>query len=176
MSRDISSHRLNVSLTEVFLSLSFPGGHESACSHPNKSGREIIGALEKLDCVAREEQKLYDCIFELLSFEKITFNDLQFKGYRTEEFIHRLYYETSRFQAFSNQWVVKARVNNNEKDPSQVCERRLTYQLVLKCKPSSPISVQFLILKVSVSQCVVIHLLTHHSSLSLSLFRARSET
>lgn len=107
-----------------------------------------MGALEKLDCLAKEEQKMYDCIFDLLSFEKITFNDLQFKGYRTEEFIHRLYYETSRFQAFNNQWVVKARVNNNEKDPSQVCERKLTYQLVLKCKPSSPISVQYLILKV----------------------------
>lgn len=64
----------------------------------------MVGALEQLDKQAKDEKKLYDSIFDLLSFEKITFNDLQFKPYRTDEFIHRLYYETSRFTAFNNQW------------------------------------------------------------------------
>ena len=60
----------------------------------------------------------------------------------------RLYYETARFTAFNNQWVVKARVNENEKDPSQVCDRRLSYQLVLKTKLQSPLAIHYLILKV----------------------------
>lgn len=146
------------------------GNHELTCPHPSKSGRDILSSLESLDREAKEEKKLYDCIFDLLSFEKITFHDLQFKGYRTEEFIHRyddihinlldvqscntinlncrLYYETARFTAFNNQWVVKARVNENEKDPSQVCDRRLSYQLVLKTKLQSPLAIHYLILKV----------------------------
>jgi len=123
------------------------GSHEGSCPHPNKSGREILSSLESLDRQAKEEKRLYDSIFEFLSFEKIAFQDLQWKAYRTEDFIQRLFYETSRFSAFNQQWVVKARVNDNDKDPSQVCERRLSYQLVLKSKPTTPISVHYLILK-----------------------------
>lgn len=56
--------------------------------------------------------------------------DLQLKPYRTEEFVHRrLFYETSRFTAFNNQWVVKARINNMQKDPTQSSEREMTYQV-----------------------------------------------
>lgn len=55
--------------------------------------------------------------------------DLQLKPYRTEEFVHRLFYETSRFTAFNNSWVVKARVNNSQKDPTQSSERDMTYQV-----------------------------------------------
>lgn len=127
----------------------FAASHEEHCSHPSKSGRDVIGALDVLDKQARDERKLYDSIFDLLSFEKITFNDLQFKPYRTDEFIHRLYYETSRFTAFSNQWVVKARVNDDQKDPTQSCERRLSYQLVMKSKITTPFAVHYLVLKVS---------------------------
>lgn len=55
--------------------------------------------------------------------------DLQMKPYRTDEFVHRLFYETSRFSAFNNQWVVKARINNSQRDPTQSSERDMTYQV-----------------------------------------------
>ena len=55
--------------------------------------------------------------------------DLQLRPYRTDDFITRLYYETSRFTALQNQWVVKARVNDNQKDPSLACNRFLSYQV-----------------------------------------------
>jgi len=135
-----------INLTHIFTVV---GGHEESCSHPNKNGREVIGALDVLEKQQKEEKKLYDSIFDLLSFEKITFNDLQFKPYRTDEFIHRLYYETSRFTAFNNQWVVKARVNDDQKDPNLSCERKLSYQLVLKSKLPTPFVVHYLVLKVS---------------------------
>lgn len=75
--------------------------------------------IQTLEQKALEEQQLYNTIFDLLSLEKITFNDLQLKPYRTDEFIHKLYYETSRFTAFNYQWVVKARVNDDQRDPTQ---------------------------------------------------------
>lgn len=121
--------------------------HEQVCVHPTKSGADVMGALEAIDQQQLEEQQLYCRIFELLSFEKITFNDLQFKPYRTDEFIHKLYYETSRFAAFGNQWVVKAYVNDNQRDPTQSCERTLNYQLVLKSKINSSIGIHYVILK-----------------------------
>lgn len=123
--------------------------HDDSCLHPKKSGREVLKALESIEKQEKEEKKLFDSLFELLSYEKITFNDLQFKPYRTDEFIHRLYYETSRFTAFNNQWVVKARVNDDMKDPTQSCERRISCQLVLKSKITTPLVIHYLILKVN---------------------------
>lgn len=55
--------------------------------------------------------------------------DLQMKPYRTDEYVHKLFYETSRFTAFNHQWVVKARINNSQRDPHTVNDRRLTYQV-----------------------------------------------
>lgn len=53
------------------------------------------------------------------------------KPYRTDEFVHKLFYETSRFTAFNNQWVVKARINNSQRDPTQSSERDITYQVYI---------------------------------------------
>lgn len=96
------------------------------------------------------------------------FLDLQMKPYRTDEYVHKLFYETSRFTAFNHQWVVKARINNSQRDPHTVNDRRLTYQvnvtssfrwidtrsnrlihfqLILKTKTSTPLSIHFFALK-----------------------------
>lgn len=59
----------------------------------------------------------------------IIFKDLQMKPYRTDEYVHKLFYETARFSAFNHQWVVKARINNSQRDPHQSNERTITYQV-----------------------------------------------
>ncbi|KYM79591.1 Cysteine and histidine-rich protein 1 like protein [Atta colombica] len=121
--------------------------HESHCVHPHRTGADVMEALREIDARTLEERRLYDNVFDLLSYEKITFNDLQMKPYRTDEFIHKLFYETSRFGAFNNQWVVKARINSNQRDPTQSSERDITYQLILKTKTTYPLPVYYLILK-----------------------------
>ncbi|XP_058797482.1 zinc finger TRAF-type-containing protein 1 homolog [Phymastichus coffea] len=121
--------------------------HETQCVHPNRSGADVMEALHDMDTKNSEERKLYDSIFDLLSFEKITFNDLQLKPYRTDEFVHKLFYETSRFSAFNMQWVVTARINNSQRDPTQSSERDMTYQLILKTKTTCPLPLHYLILK-----------------------------
>lgn len=65
----------------------------------------------------------------------VFFLDLQMKPYRTDEFIHKLFYETGRFQAFDQQWVVKARVNNSQRDPALSCEREMSYQVTQHIYP-----------------------------------------
>lgn len=75
------------------------------------------------------------------------FLDLQMKPYRTDEYVHKLFYETARFSAFNQQWVVKARINNSQRDPHQSNERTITYQLILKTKTSTPMSIHFFALK-----------------------------
>lgn len=69
------------------------------------------------------------------------------KPYRTDEYVHKLFYETARFSAFNQQWVVKARINNSQRDPHQSNERAITYQLILKTKTSTPMSIHFFALK-----------------------------
>lgn len=57
------------------------------------------------------------------------FIDLQLKPYRTDEYVHKLYYETAKFSAFNHQWAVKARINDSQKDPHHSNERIITYQV-----------------------------------------------
>ncbi|CAH1780567.1 unnamed protein product, partial [Owenia fusiformis] len=121
--------------------------HTDICTRPDSKGSEVMEALEFIDQKRSEESKLFDNIFNLLSYEKITFNDLQLRPYRTDDFITQLYYETSRFTAFNYQWVIKARVDGDKKDPVQTCSRSLSYQLVLKSKVNAPLSVHFVALK-----------------------------
>ncbi|XP_055305504.1 zinc finger TRAF-type-containing protein 1 homolog [Sitodiplosis mosellana] len=121
--------------------------HEANCLHPKKTGAEVMLALQENDVQMNEERKLFFTLIELLSYEKIIFNDLCWKPYRTDEYVHKLFYETSRFTAFNHQWVVKARINNSQRDPHTVNDRKLTYQLILKTKTSTPLSIHFFALK-----------------------------
>ncbi|CAI9737399.1 and histidine-rich 1-like [Octopus vulgaris] len=121
--------------------------HEENCSHPQKTGIELMDALQAIDKQNTEQLKLYEDIFALLSYEKITFNDLQLRPFRTDDFITKLFYETSRFSSFQHQWVLKARVDHDQKDPTHSSKRTLSYQLVLKSRTSNPLKVLFMALK-----------------------------
>jgi hypothetical protein len=52
------------------------------------------------------------------------------KPYRTDEYVHKLFYETTRFSAFNHQWIVKAIINNSQRDVHQSTDRQITYQVV----------------------------------------------
>jgi len=120
--------------------------HERVCSHPHRSGGEILEVLKLFDHKYDQQNMLHDYIFDLLSFEKIVFSDLQMKPYRTDEFIHKLYYETSRFSSFNNQWAVKALINSDQRDPASSTQRLFSYQLMLKSKNNLPMSIHFMVL------------------------------
>lgn len=120
--------------------------HKESCIHPHKSGKEVMTALARIDDNTNRQMTMYSTLFDLLSLEKLVFNDLQLKPYRTDEYITKLYYETHRFSAFNLQWVCKAFVNNNQKDPQLSSDRYLSYQLVLKSKLSSPLIIHYMVL------------------------------
>uniref|UniRef100_A0A8C9WB32 Zinc finger TRAF-type containing 1 n=1 Tax=Scleropages formosus TaxID=113540 RepID=A0A8C9WB32_SCLFO len=92
--------------------------HEAECSHPTKTGNELMDILDEMDQNHRKEMQLYNSIFSLLCFEKIGFTEVQFRPYRTDDFITRLYYETPRFTVLNQTWVLKARVNDSERNPN----------------------------------------------------------
>lgn len=73
--------------------------------------------------------------------------DLQLRPYRTEAFITKLFYETSRFSAFNHQWVVRAHVNDDQKHPETTMMRTLSYQLILKTKIPGNLNVHYVALK-----------------------------
>lgn len=47
--------------------------HESECSHPTKTGTELMGILGEMDQSHRRDMQLYNSIFSLLCYEKIGF-------------------------------------------------------------------------------------------------------
>ncbi|NP_001121149.1 cysteine and histidine-rich protein 1-B [Xenopus laevis] len=121
--------------------------HESECCHPTKTGNELMEILDEMDQTHKKEMQLYNSIFSLLSFEKIGYTEVQFRPYRTDDFITRLYYETPRFTVLNQTWVLKARVNDSERNPNLSCKRTLSFQLILKSKVNSPMECSFLLLK-----------------------------
>ncbi|XP_065213890.1 zinc finger TRAF-type-containing protein 1 homolog isoform X2 [Planococcus citri] len=121
--------------------------HEKVCQFPCTTGAQILEVLDVIDKKNQEEKCLYDSIFDLLSYEHIVLNDLQLKPYRTDEFIHKLYYESLRFSAFNYQWVVKTRINDFQRDPALSCQREMSYQLSLKSKISVPMNIHYMVLK-----------------------------
>lgn len=44
------------------------------CPHPSATGKDVMSALDVMDQKFQEEKLMYDTIFDLMSFEKITFN------------------------------------------------------------------------------------------------------
>ena len=54
--------------------------HTTACTHPNKSGHEIIDSLALVDQKKADEAKLFSDIFTFLSFEKVTFSGMYGPG------------------------------------------------------------------------------------------------
>lgn len=51
--------------------------HETICSHPKKSGAEVMLALQATDATQSEDKKLFNTLIELLSYEKIIFNGMK---------------------------------------------------------------------------------------------------
>ncbi|KAK3086385.1 hypothetical protein FSP39_017668 [Pinctada imbricata] len=119
--------------------------HQKSCTFQYKTGDEVMEALVVEEQRNTDTMRRYDNIFSLLSYEKVTFNDLQLKPYRTDDFITRLFYESSRFSAFNHQWVIKARVNNDK--PTLSIKRTMSFQLVLKGKISNTVQLKFMALK-----------------------------
>ncbi|XP_032519598.1 zinc finger TRAF-type-containing protein 1 homolog isoform X3 [Danaus plexippus] len=116
--------------------------HEAICAHPRRPAAELMSMLARRQKEHEHSLAHYRDLMDLLSYEKITFNDLQLRPFRTEE-LHKLYFETSRFTAFGFQWVVKAFVNKHQRDPTQSTQREITYQLVMKSKPFGPMCVRW---------------------------------
>ena len=127
--------------------------HSQNCMHQSKTGKDILAYLNAKDAEVEEEQQSIMQLVNILSFEKICFNDLQFKQYKTDDITPKLYFETNRFSAFFHQWVLKARVNDNQKNPNLTLNRYISYQLILKSKlpttstQSSGLDVKFCVLK-----------------------------
>lgn len=59
-----------------------------------------------------------------------TYTDIQLTASRTDDFIPKLYYESSRFCAFDQTWILKAKIQGDEKS----IDRRFSYQLTCKNK------------------------------------------
>ncbi|NXD78780.1 CYR1A protein, partial [Psilopogon haemacephalus] len=121
--------------------------HEAECTHPTKTGNELMEILDEMDQTRKKEMQLYNSIFSLLSFEKIGYTEVQFRPYRTDDFITRLYYETPRLTVLNQTWVLKARVNDSERNPNLSCKRTLSFQLILKSKVNAPLECSFLLLE-----------------------------
>uniref|UniRef100_UPI00358F8B38 zinc finger TRAF-type-containing protein 1 n=1 Tax=Myxine glutinosa TaxID=7769 RepID=UPI00358F8B38 len=121
--------------------------HEAACVHPHKPGGDLMEILAEMDTQHQKEVSLFQDILQLLSLEKIGCTEVQFRPYRTDDFITRLYYETPRVTVLNHTWVLKARVNDSERNPNLSSERTLSFQLLMRSKLPAAMDCAFLLLR-----------------------------
>ncbi|CAF0946343.1 unnamed protein product [Rotaria sordida] len=121
--------------------------HLILCEYPNKTGLELINTIRAQKTKYDEEKKSLETVVDLLSLNQIGVSDLILKPLRTDDFVAKLYFETSRFTALQYQWQVRARINDNIPHPHTTVTRSLSYQLILKSKVSQTIDLKFFILK-----------------------------
>ena len=67
-----------------------------------------------------------------LSYFALSSLDIQLTATRTDDFIPKLCYESNRFAAFDHSWILKAKIQGDEKS----IERKFSYQLTCKSKCS----------------------------------------
>ncbi|XP_015930770.1 zinc finger TRAF-type-containing protein 1-A [Parasteatoda tepidariorum] len=113
--------------------------HQEQCKQLYANGYEILKALTAMDQENKEEVHLYERIFELLSVEKFSYFDLQFKASTCTCENKAVTYETSKFSAFDNLWLVSG---NIKEEPFE-----FQYKLILKTKLSGPLSLHYLLVK-----------------------------
>ncbi|CAF1287917.1 unnamed protein product [Adineta steineri] len=121
--------------------------HLIVCEYPTKTGLQLINTIRVQKKSCDEEKKCLETVVDLLSLNQIGVSDLILKPFRTDDFVAKLYFETSRFTALQYQWQVRARINDNTPHPHTTVTRSLSYQLVLKSKISQTIDLKFFILK-----------------------------
>ncbi|CAF1552737.1 unnamed protein product [Adineta ricciae] len=121
--------------------------HLAGCEYPSKTGLELICTIQAYKKACDEEKKCLETVVDLLSLNQIGVSDLILKPLRTDDFVAKLYFETSRFTALQYQWQLRARINDNNPHPHTTVTRSLSYQLVLKSKVSQTIDLKFFILK-----------------------------
>lgn len=121
--------------------------HLFVCAYPTKTGLELIDTVRAQKRQCDDEKKCLETVVDLLSLNQIGVSDLILKPFRTDDFVAKLYFETSRFTALQYQWQVRARINDNTPHPHTTVTRSLSYQLVLKSKISQTIDLRFFILK-----------------------------
>uniref|UniRef100_A0A8B9UH09 TRAF-type domain-containing protein n=2 Tax=Anas TaxID=8835 RepID=A0A8B9UH09_9AVES len=117
--------------------------HEAECTHPTKTGNELMDILDEMDQTRHKEMQLYNSIFSLLSFEKIGYTGTGRHRGPSETFLGGSF---AFFGGFFT-WVLKARVNDSERNPNLSCKRTLSFQLILKSKVNSPLECSFLLLE-----------------------------
>ena len=87
-----------------------------------------------------------------LSFSLIWLVDLDFnlRSYRTDDYVPRLFFESSRAQNFNETWVVKlsiSSVDHSPTNPTALLNRSISFQLIMKSRPNHPKEIHFMVVR-----------------------------
>lgn len=94
------------------------------------------------------------------------------RSYRTDDYVPRLYFESSRANNFNETWIVKLNISCNDHSPSNptmMLNRSISFQLVMKSRPNHPKDIHFMVVKAPGSDYQVLdHVVKPSSPVKLS--------
>ena len=76
------------------------------------------------------------------------FIDFNLRSYRTDDYVPRLFFESSRANNFNESWIVKLSIScNNNSNPTLLLNRQISFQLVMKSRPNTSKDIHFMVTK-----------------------------
>ena len=72
------------------------------------------------------------------------------RSYRTDDYVPRLFFESSRANNFNETWVVKLSISCSDhapSNPTMLMNRSISFQLVMKSRPNHPKDIHFMVVK-----------------------------
>ena len=76
--------------------------------------------------------------------------DFNLRSYRTDDYVPRLFFESSRAQNFNETWVVKlsiSSVDHSPTNPTALLNRSISFQLIMKSRPNHPKEIHFMVVR-----------------------------
>jgi hypothetical protein len=110
----------------------------------------VTDALGRTMEQSRHQTRIKDNLLNLFSMDRVGYTDFNLRSYRTDDYVPRLFFESSRANNFNESWIVKLSIsctNNSPSNPTLLLNRQITFQLVMKSRPNTSKDIHFMVTK-----------------------------
>jgi len=135
------------------------------CEYTNILSRDALPAVQRTIDQNNHASRIKDNILNLYSMDRIGYTDFNLRSYRTDDYVPRLFFESSRAQNFNETWVVKlsiSSVDHSPTNPTALLNRSISFQLIMKSRPNHPKEIHFMVVRAPGSDFQLNHMTYMH--------------
>lgn len=139
--------------------------HQDDCQFATMEVKQVTDALGRTMEQNRHQTRIKDNLLGLFSMDRVGYTDFNLRSYRTDDYVPRLFFESSRANNFNESWIVKLSIscnNNSPSNPTLLLNRQISFQLVMKSRPNTSKDIHFMVTKAPGSDFQMDHVTYMH--------------